>query len=86
MDCFVRLLCRLDVRVSVDMSDYSDYLRDREYANDSDLDPPETCKNCGEYHALAGGLCWSCLEEMKAIAAEEKADEMRERKLFGEMK
>jgi hypothetical protein len=66
------------------MSDYDDYLRDREYANDSDLDPPETCKRCEEYHAMKDGLCWSCYEEEKACAAEAKGAEMRERWKLGD--
>ena len=52
--------------------------------NDRDFEPPETCRRCEEFHALKNGLCWQCLEEEKAAAAEAKADEMRERRLFGE--
>ena len=52
--------------------------------NDRDFDPPEPCERCGEYHAMKNGLCWECLEEDKAEAAERKGDEMRHRRIFGE--
>ena len=69
MDDAVPLLYRSYVRVSVDM-------------NDRELDPPETCTKCGEFHSMKYGLCWQCYEEEKAIAAEAKSDEMREKRRF----
>jgi hypothetical protein len=40
--------------------------------------PPDTCRQCGVYHAFRDGLCLRCIEDNEAAEGDRKADERRE--------